>query len=132
MVSGAWPTLWSSNWVGAEALGPEEPGRRDIRIYAREPYALVDASRNGFFIDPSHTYRLRFNASQADYLTPSPHGVTVRTLKNAFDADARTAFSQWNGSLNRSELEVQFLEAPEQKGPVPVEPTIGCRTVLGL
>ena len=40
--------------------------------------------------------------------------------------------SQWNGSLNRSELEVQFLEAPEQKGAVPFEPTIACRTVLGL
>ena len=79
--------LWSSNWLGPR-LGPEEPGRRDIRIYAREPYALVAASRDGFFIDPSHTYRLRFNASQADDLTPSPHGVTVRTLKNAFDADA--------------------------------------------
>ena len=40
--------------------------------------------------------------------------------------------SQWNGSLNRSELEVQFLEAPEQKGAVPFEPTSACRTVLGL
>jgi hypothetical protein len=40
--------------------------------------------------------------------------------------------SQWNGSLNRSELEVQFLEAPEQKRPVPFEPTIACRTVLSL
>jgi hypothetical protein len=40
--------------------------------------------------------------------------------------------SQWNGSLNRSELEVQFLEAPEQKGAVPFEPTIACRAVLGL
>jgi hypothetical protein len=38
----------------------------------------------------------------------------------------------WNGSLNRSELEVQFLEAPEQEGAVPFEPTIACRTVLGL
>ena len=40
--------------------------------------------------------------------------------------------SHWNGSLNRSELEVQFLEAPEQKGAVPFESTIACRTVLGL
>jgi hypothetical protein len=40
--------------------------------------------------------------------------------------------SQWNGSLNRSELEVQFVEAPEQKGAVPFEPTSACRTVLRL
>ena len=90
---------------------------RDICI-AREPHVVVAASRNEYFIDPSHTDRLRFNASQADDLTPLPHGVTVRTLKNAFDADARTAFSQWNGSPNRSELEVQFLEArTERSGP---------------
>lgn len=37
-----------------------------------------------------------------------------------------------NGSLNGSELEVQFLEAPEQEGTVPFEPTSACRTVLGV
>jgi hypothetical protein len=79
-----------------------------------------------------HTYRLRFNASQADDLTPSLHGVTVRTLKKSSDAEAMNRALQWNGSLNRSELEVQFLEAPEQKGAVPFELTSACRTVLGL
>jgi hypothetical protein len=106
-------------------------GRRDICI-GREHHVVVAASRNEYFIDPSHTDRLRFNASQADDLTPSPHGVTVRTLKKSSDADAMNRVLQWNGSLNRSELEVQFLEAPEQKGAVPLEPTIVCRTVLGL
>jgi hypothetical protein len=80
----------------------------------------------------SSTYRLPFDASQADDLTPSPRGVTVRTLKKSSDADATSRVLQWNGSLNRSELEVQFLEAPEQKGAVPFEPTSACRTVLGL
>jgi hypothetical protein len=62
--------------------------RKDICIYARKPHVVVAASRNEFFIDPRHTYRLRFNASQADDLTPSPHRVTVRTLKKSSDADA--------------------------------------------
>ena len=41
-------------------------------------------------------------------------------------------YSRWGGSLNRSELQVQFLEAPEQKGTVPFQPTIARWTVLGL
>jgi hypothetical protein len=40
--------------------------------------------------------------------------------------------SQWNGSLNRSEFDVQFLEAPEQKRAVPFQPPIARRTVLSL
>jgi hypothetical protein len=72
----------------AEALRREEPGRRDICIYAHEPRVVVAASRNEFFIDPSHTYRLRFHASQADDLAPPPHGVAVRMLKKSSDADA--------------------------------------------
>ena len=93
---------------------------------------MVAASRIEFFFDPSHTDRLCFNASQAEDLTPSPHGVTLRTLKKSSDADAMNRVLQRNGSLNRSELEMQFREAPEQKGAVPLEPTIVCRTVLGL
>jgi hypothetical protein len=50
----------------------------------------------------------------------------------ASNATATQMMEAWNGSLNRSELEVQFLEAPEQKGAVPFEPTSACRTVLGL
>jgi hypothetical protein len=96
---------------------------------------VVAASRNEFFIDPAipiDCASMRPNASQAEDLTPSPHGVTLRTLKKSSDADAMNRVLQRNGSLNRSELEMQFLEAPEQKGAVPLEPTIVCRTVLGL
>jgi hypothetical protein len=75
------PVSCPKHWDG------KNPGRRDICI-AREPHVVVAAPRNEFFIDPSHTDRLRFNASQADDLTPSPHGVTVRTLKESSDADA--------------------------------------------
>jgi len=44
----------------AEVLRQEGPGRRDICIYAREPHVLVARAPAELFIDPSHTYRLRF------------------------------------------------------------------------
>jgi GNAT-family acetyltransferase (TIGR03103 family) len=71
-----------------EALRREAPGRRDICIYAREPHVMVAESPNEFFIDPSHTYRLRFDPSAPDALPPSLPGVTVRTLRKPVDADA--------------------------------------------
>jgi GNAT-family acetyltransferase (TIGR03103 family) len=86
----------------AEALRREEPGRRDICIYPREPHVVVAASPDEFFIDPSHTYRLRFDPAHRDDLTPSPHGVTVRTLKKSSDADA----------MNRVFVRCQMVPAP--------------------
>ncbi len=72
-----------------EALRREGPGRRDICIYARESHVVVAEAPSELFIDPSHTYRLRFTDSltQED-LAPSPLGVTVRTLNDPADADA--------------------------------------------
>jgi GNAT-family acetyltransferase (TIGR03103 family) len=72
----------------AEALRREAPGRRDICIYARESHVVVARAPTELFIDPSHTYRLRFTPSHEDGLAPSPLGVTVRTLTDPADADA--------------------------------------------
>lgn len=71
-----------------EALRREGPGRRDICIYARESHVVVAEAPTELFIDPSHTYRLRFTDSTADELAPAPLGVTVRTLNDPVDADA--------------------------------------------
>jgi GNAT-family acetyltransferase (TIGR03103 family) len=69
----------------AEVLQQEEPGRRDICIYARESHVLVARSPAELFIDPSHTYRLRFTDDE----TPAPPvGFTVRSLQDPADADA--------------------------------------------
>ena len=70
----------------AEVLRGETHGRRDICIYARESHVLVALAPAELFIDPSHTYRLRF--SDGDESTPSPIGITVRTLTQEADADA--------------------------------------------
>ena len=72
-----------------EALRREGPGRRDICIYARESHVVVAEAPTELFIDPSHTYRLRFtDSSEQESLAPSPLGVTVRTLESPDDADA--------------------------------------------
>ena len=69
----------------AEVLRHEGPGRRDICMYAREPHVLVAKAPAELFIDPSHTYRLRF--SDDDEPGTPPTGFTVRTLETAEDAD---------------------------------------------
>ncbi|OBH84571.1 MULTISPECIES: N-acetylglutaminylglutamine synthetase [unclassified Mycobacterium] len=71
-----------------EALRREGPGRRDICIYARESHVVVAEAPTELFIDPSHTYRLRFTESTAEELSAAPLGVTVRTLNDPVDADA--------------------------------------------
>jgi ribosomal protein S18 acetylase RimI-like enzyme len=68
----------------AEVLRQEGQGRRDICMYAREPQVLVALAPAELFIDPSHTYRLRFSDDDSD---ASPAGFTVRTLESADDAD---------------------------------------------
>jgi GNAT-family acetyltransferase (TIGR03103 family) len=70
----------------AEVLQRERTGRRDICIYARESHVLVAKSPSELFIDPSHTYRLRFSEDGAP--GREPVGFTVRTLTDEADADA--------------------------------------------
>ncbi|TRW80680.1 N-acetylglutaminylglutamine synthetase [Mycolicibacterium sp. 018/SC-01/001] len=70
----------------ADVLRAEAHGRRDICIYAREPHVLVSKAPAELFIDPSHTYRLRFAETEAH--NPAPTGFRVRTLQSRDDADA--------------------------------------------
>lgn len=69
----------------AQALQREGPGRRDICIYARESHVLVARSPSELFIDPSHTYRLRF--ADHEVPDPAPVGFTIRSLADAGEAD---------------------------------------------
>jgi GNAT-family acetyltransferase (TIGR03103 family) len=69
----------------AEVLRHESLGRRDICMYAREPHVLVSMAPAELFIDPSHTYRLRF--TDDDEPGRSPTGFSVRTLSSAEEAD---------------------------------------------
>lgn len=68
----------------AEVLRREGPGRRDICMYAREAHVVVARSPAELFIDPSHTYRLRFSGQSPDW---TPTGITVRPLQSRDDAE---------------------------------------------
>lgn len=69
----------------AEVLRQEGHGRRDICMYAREPHVLVAMAPAELFIDPSHTYRLRFSDDDAQRTTPT--GFTVRSLQRREEAE---------------------------------------------
>jgi GNAT-family acetyltransferase (TIGR03103 family) len=69
----------------AEVLRHEGAGRRDICMYAREPHVLVSMAPAELFIDPSHTYRLRFTEDTEPPVAPS--GFTVRSLQQRDEAE---------------------------------------------
>src|SRR5689334_21896841 len=83
----------------ADVLRHEGRGRRDICMYAREPQVLVALAPAELFIDPSHTYRLRFSE---ELQSVSPPGFSVRTLQGPEDADA----------MNRVYLQCGMVPAP--------------------
>jgi GNAT-family acetyltransferase (TIGR03103 family) len=82
-----------------EVLRGESPGRRDICIYAREPHVVVARAPQELFIDPSHTYRLRFFDDDSG---GPPVGVSVRTLESPADGDA----------MNRVYVRCNMVPAP--------------------
>ena len=67
-------------------ISREEPGRRDICLYVREPHVLVSRAPQELFIDPSHTYRLWLHHERPP-AQPVP-GVVIRDLASRPDADA--------------------------------------------
>ena len=67
------------------AIAEEEPGRRDICMYVREPHVLVSRAPQELFIDPSHTYRLWLHRYRAS--ANPPRGVLVRDVRDERDAD---------------------------------------------
>ena len=70
----------------AETLRAEEPERRDIALYLRDPHVLVARSPDELFLDPSLTYRLHFHRYRPARRSPS--GVIVRKMRTQADADA--------------------------------------------
>ena len=67
----------------AEVLRHEGHGRRDICMYAREPHVLVSMAPAELFIDPSHTYRLRFTDEDATPGSYRIHRPLARTRRRS-------------------------------------------------
>lgn len=85
----------------ADVLRAEEPGARDICLYAPEPHVVVGQAPNELFIDPSHTYRLDLREG-----TPTPRhvlGVIVREVASAEDAEAVNLLYRRNGMVTAPE-----------------------------
>ena len=68
------------------ALRGEQPDRRDIAVYVRNPHVLLANAPQELFLDPSHTYRLdlsRYRPSRK-----GPKGYFIRRLTSQADAEA--------------------------------------------
>ena len=70
----------------ANALRAEQPGSRDICLYASDPHVVVGHAPNELFIDPSHTYRLELDGYRPRRRRIG--GVIVRPLEGLDDARA--------------------------------------------
>lgn len=85
----------------AEVMRSEEPGARDICLYAPEPQVVVGHVPNELFIDPSHTYRIDLRAG-----TPTERdvlGVSVRRIRDDADAKAINLLYERNGMVTAPE-----------------------------
>jgi GNAT-family acetyltransferase (TIGR03103 family) len=80
----------------------EEPGRRDICMYVREPHVAVSKAPQELFIDPSHTYRLWLHTLRPG--AEPVRGVVVRKMASETDADA----------VNRIYTEAGMVTAPTE------------------
>ena len=69
-----------------EALRAEQPDRRDIAFYVRNPHVLLAQAPQEVFLDPSHAYRLDLSTYRAS--RRQPRGFTVRRLIPEADAQA--------------------------------------------
>ncbi|MAZ18893.1 MAG: N-acetylglutaminylglutamine synthetase [Ahrensia sp.] len=68
------------------ALRGEQPDRRDIAVYVRNPHVLLANAPQELFLDPSHTFRLdlsRYRPSRK-----GPKGFFIRRLTSQSDAEA--------------------------------------------
>jgi GNAT-family acetyltransferase (TIGR03103 family) len=69
-----------------DTIAEEEPGRRDVCLYVREPHVLVARAPQELFIDPSHTYRLWLHRYRPGAAPPG--GIRVREMRDEADAEA--------------------------------------------
>ncbi|HVS16982.1 MAG TPA: N-acetylglutaminylglutamine synthetase [Planctomycetota bacterium] len=68
-----------------ECLRAEQPGRRDLAFYLRDPHVLLSLAPHELFLDPSHTYRLDLQRL-AHARAPQPF--EVRRIESEADAVA--------------------------------------------
>ncbi|MGD2136059.1 MAG: GNAT family N-acetyltransferase, partial [Gemmatimonadales bacterium] len=70
----------------ADVLRQEEPSKRDIAFYVRDPHVVLAHAPQELFLDPSHTYRLWLATHRPPKMRP--RGFVVRPLRTKRDAEA--------------------------------------------
>jgi GNAT-family acetyltransferase (TIGR03103 family) len=68
-----------------KAVVAEEPGRRNLALYLRDPHVVLSLAPHELFLDPSHTYRLWMSRYAAGRVLPQ--GFLIRRLQRRTDAD---------------------------------------------
>lgn len=68
----------------AEVIRKEQPGRRDIALYLRDPQVVIALAPQELFIDPSYTYRLALSGKVDE---PCHENLTIRPADTR-DAEA--------------------------------------------
>src|SRR5690606_22891668 len=88
---------FASNEEIVEALRQEQPDRRDIAFYVRDPHVLLTLAPQEAFLGPSHTYRLDLSTYRASRRRPK--GFFVRRLAAEADAKAVNAIYASRGMV---------------------------------
>lgn len=77
---------FSDNRKLAETLRAEQPGKRDIALYLRDPHVVLSLAPHELFLDPSHTYRLWLDQYRSHQIRPK--GFVIGKLQTEEDIEA--------------------------------------------
>ena len=69
----------------ADALRDEQPDKRDIAFYVREPHVVLADAPQELFLDPSHTFRLDLGNYRS--ARRRPRGLMIRRMATQHDAE---------------------------------------------
>lgn len=95
-----------------EALRAEEPGRRDVGLYIRDPHVVIAAAPQSLFLDPSHTFRLTLQEKPLNTPPAAGHAWNIREAT----VDDETALRRIYLSRQMVPLRDGYLhELPEMK-----------------
>lgn len=88
---------FDSNEELMRELRAEEPGRRDIAMYLREPHVVISLAPQDLFLDPSHTLRLPFERYQR--AERKPKGFRIRGFDSLREVQQANRIWQQRGMV---------------------------------
>ena len=113
---------FDSNEKLMRTLRAEEPGRRDIAMYLREPHVVISLAPQDLFLDPSHTLRLSFEHYERD--ERKPKGFRIRRFESRREVQEANRIWQQRGMVpsdlehvmdQRDSAVVEYLVAVQEE-----------------